>query len=126
MVSRNSHPSRLTWQNTITRSQGRKTSQSLTPDVETSLGWRLQAARMEAGWDVDEACEWINIPRLVTTEQLRAYENNKLLPTSGLLTRIAAAYGVRLGWLIFGDGPMKNSSFRRVKVKHPGSGKDSD
>lgn len=125
-MSRNGHPSRLTWQNTITRSQGRATSRSLTPDEETSLGWRLQTARKEAGWDVDEACEWINIPRLVTVERLRAYENNKLLPTSGLLTRIANAYGVRLGWLIFGDGPMKNSSLRRVKVKPFAADKDGD
>ncbi|MBF6594233.1 MAG: helix-turn-helix transcriptional regulator [Thermaceae bacterium] len=114
MVSSSSHPSRLSWQNTITR-QGHRAAGSLTPDRETSLGWRLETARKEAGWDIDEACEWINIPRLVTTERLRAYEQNRLLPTSGLLSRIAAAYGVRLGWLIFGDGPMKNSSFRRVR-----------
>jgi transcriptional regulator with XRE-family HTH domain len=123
MVSRDSHPSRLTWQHTLGHPD-RRAADNLTPDLETSLGWRLKTAREEAGWDLEEACEWINIPRLVTPERLRSFEGNRLLPTSGLLTRIAAAYQVRLGWLIFGDGPMKNSSLRRFKVK--GSGRDAD
>jgi transcriptional regulator with XRE-family HTH domain len=69
---------------------------------DLSIGKRIRAMRTELDLTYDEFAKQYGIP----PRSLNNWELEKSEPSISSLRRLADATGVRLMWLIFGDGPM--------------------
>lgn len=77
-----------------------------------TLGYRLQLARHEYGkvvFDPPRDLKPAELARLVgaSAQAVNHWENDAREPDYETVERLAAALGVRAGWLVFGEEPMR-------------------
>jgi transcriptional regulator with XRE-family HTH domain len=83
--------------------------------VET-MGMRLRAAREQRSLKQSELADMVGM----RPHSLWRYEAGRAAPGTPRLLKLARALGVRLEWLVSGEGPMATSS-----PPPPVSGKDA-
>jgi transcriptional regulator with XRE-family HTH domain len=71
--------------------------------ANVSLGKKLKELRKEKGWSQDE----LAFNAQIDGRQVSRYENDRVMPSLDVITKIAKAYNVSIDYLLLDDAPRR-------------------